>query len=76
MTAHELQEIFRELPAGTFTVHVAERTPINVSHNDFAMLKPDGGVLSVWDTEGRLHHIHAPAITRITHDVPTEPAEK
>jgi len=73
MTANELQGIFRELPAGPFTVHIAERTPIEVSHSDFAMLKPDGGVLSVWDTAGLLHHIHAPSITRVTHQIPSAP---
>jgi len=66
MTAHELQEIFRELPAGPFTVHIAERTPIEVSHTDFAMLSPSGGVLNAWDAEGHYHHIDAASITRIT----------
>ena len=70
MTAHELQEIFRELPAGTFTLHVAERTPIEVSHTDFAMLSPGGEVLIVWDTERHLHYINAPAITRIAIKAP------
>jgi len=70
MTAHELHEIFRERPPGPFTVHIVERTPIEVAHSDFAALKPDGGVLTVWDASDRLHHIHAPSITRITHGVP------
>ena len=67
MTAHDLQEIFRQLPAGPLTVHVAERTPIEVSHNDFAMLSPTGGIMNVWDADGRLHYIEAPSIIRITH---------
>ena len=73
MTAKELQAIFRELPAGAFTIHIIERTPIEVAHSDFAALKPDGGVLTVWDAEDHLHHIHAPSITRITHAVPSAP---
>lgn len=76
MTAHELQEIFRELPAGSFTVHIAERSPIEVSHSDFAMLSPSGGLLSVWDAEGRLHHIDALAITRITHQASARQSER
>ena len=70
MNAHELQNIFRELPTGPFTVHVAERTPIAIAHTDFAMLSPSGGMLTVWDAEGHLHHIDAPAITRITQGAP------
>lgn len=75
MSAHELQEIFRELPPGPFTVHIVERTPIEVAHADFAAIKPDGGVLTVWDIENRLHHIQAASITRITHEVPTSQTE-
>jgi hypothetical protein len=72
MNANELQEIFRELPVGPFTVHVAERTPIAIAHTDFAMLSPTGGLLTVWDAEGHLHHIGAGAITRITHGAPAD----
>jgi hypothetical protein len=50
MTAPELQQIFRELPAGPFVVHVSERTPIEVAHSDFASIAPGGAVLSAWDT--------------------------
>lgn len=70
MTAHELQEIFRELPAGPFTVHIAERTPIEVSHSDFSSIAPGGAVLSVWDAEGHFHFIDALSITRITLQAP------
>ena len=66
MTAHELQELFRELPAGAFTVHVAERTPLSVTHSDYASISPGGAVLSVWDAEGHFHFIDAHSITRIT----------
>jgi hypothetical protein len=68
--AHELQNIFRELPDGPFTVHVAERTPIGIAHADFDMLSPSGGLLTVWDIEGQLHHIDASSITRITQGAP------
>ena len=66
MIAHELQELFRELPAGVFTVHLAERTPVEVPHSDFASISPSGTVFTVWDTEGHFHWIDAAAITRIT----------
>ncbi len=66
MTSHQLQEIFRELPAGPLTVQVAERTPIEVSHSDFAMISPGGEILTLWDSDGHLHHINAPSVTRIT----------
>jgi hypothetical protein len=71
MTTHELREVFRDLPAGTFTVHVAERTPVAVAHTDFANISPSGGMLVVWDAEGHLHHIDALSITRITYHAPT-----
>ena len=70
MNAHELQNIFHELPAGPFTVHVAERTPIEVTHSDFASIAPGGAVLSAWDTEGHFHFIDAHSITRITVQTP------
>ena len=70
MTSHELQEIFRELPAGPFVVHIAERTPLEVTHSDFASIAPGGAVLSVWDAEGHFHFIDALSITRITIQAP------
>lgn len=70
MNAHELEEIFREMPAGPLTVHVAERTPIAIAHTDFAMLSPTGNLLTVWDADGHMHHIGAGAITRISHGAP------
>lgn len=72
MNATELEEIFRELPAGPFTVHIAERTPIGILHTDFAAISPTGGLLTVWDAEGHLHHVGAGAITRITHGAPAD----
>lgn len=70
MTAHELQALFRELPAGPFTIHVAERTPIEVAHSDFASISPDGGMLSTWDLDRHFHFIDALSITRITIQAP------
>ena len=72
MMPHEIQEIFRELPTGSFTVHIVERTPIEIPHTDFAMLSPDGGILTVWDAERHLHHIHAASITRISQRMSAE----
>ena len=72
MNALELQEIFRQLPAGPFTVHIVERTPVEVRHSDFAAISPTGGLLTVWDADGHLHHIAAPAITRITRGTPAD----
>jgi hypothetical protein len=72
MNATELHEVFRELPAGPFTVHVAERTPVEVRHSDFAAISPTGGLLTVWDAEGHLHHLGSGAITRITHGAPAD----
>jgi hypothetical protein len=71
MSARELQELFRQLPAGPFTVHVIERTPIEVAHSDFASISPDGGVLSTWDVDRHFHFIDAHSITRITIPAPT-----
>jgi hypothetical protein len=76
MTAHELQEIFRQLPAGAFTVHVVERTPIEVAHSDFASVSPGGTVVTVWDTEGHFHFIDALSVTRIASQAPAGQAER
>ena len=65
MTAHELQRIYRELPAGPFTVHIAERTPIEIAHSDFVAIAPDGTGLAAYDAEGWFHHIDTASITRI-----------
>jgi hypothetical protein len=75
MTAHELQRIYRELPAGSFVVHIAERTPIEVSHSDFASISPDGAVLSAWDAKRWFHHVDAISITRIQYRTPATHAE-
>jgi hypothetical protein len=75
MTAHELQQIFHELPAGPFVVHVAERTPIEVGHSDFASIAPGGAVLSAWDTASHFHFIDSSSITRITFQAPAPQAE-
>jgi hypothetical protein len=72
MSAEEIKEKLREMPPGPFTVHVAERTPIDVMHADFAMLSPSGRTLMVYDTERRMHHINADSITRISHEMPAE----
>ena len=75
MMTHELQAVFRELPAGPFTVHVAERTPIEVAHSDFASISPDGTVLSTWDVARHFHFIDAHSITRITLPAPLAQTE-
>lgn len=75
MTPPELQDIFRKMPAGAFTVHVIERTPIGVAHSDFASISPRGAALSVWDIEHHFHHIDAHSITRIAYEAPAETAE-
>jgi len=74
MTAEEIKEAIRAIPPGSFTIHVAERTPIEVLHTDFAMLSPSGRTLTAYDTERHLHHINADAITRISHELPAERA--
>lgn len=76
MNAHELQEIFRQIPAGSFAVHVAERPPIAVTHRDFASVSPSGSVLTVWDTEGHFHFIAAASITRVPCEVPAAPTQR
>jgi hypothetical protein len=47
---------------------VAERTPIEVPHSDFAAISPTAGLLTVWDVEGHFHYLDASAITRITRE--------
>ena len=75
MTAEEIKEAFREVPPGPFTIHVAERTPIEVLHTDFAMHSPSGRTLTVYDTERHLHIINADSVTRITFQLAAEHAE-
>jgi hypothetical protein len=75
MTAEEIKEAFRTIPAGPFTIHVAERTPIDVLHTDFAMVSPSGRTLVAYDTERHLHYIEADSVTRISHELPAERVE-
>lgn len=76
MTAEEIKEAIRSIPPGSFTIGVAERTPIEVLHTDFAMLSPSGRTRTVWDTERHLRHINADSIKRISHALPAEQSER
>lgn len=67
MSPLEFTTVLRQLPAGPFTLHVAERTTIEISHSDFAMLSPDTGILNVSDVNGSEHWIDTFAITRVAH---------
>ena len=71
MSADEIRETLREMPPGPFTVHLEERTHLDV-HTDFAMLSPTGRTLTAYDSERHLHHINTDSITRINHELPAE----
>ncbi len=66
MNAQELQDIFRQLPAGSFTIHLVEFTPIEVTHSDFASVSPTGHMLTAWDAQGHFHFIDGHSIIRVT----------
>ena len=74
MSADEIREALREMPPGPFTVHLEERTQLEILHTDFAMLSPMGRVLTAYDAERHMHHINTESITRISHDVPADRA--
>lgn len=65
MIAQELLTIFRALPPGPFTVHVADKPAIEVVHKIHAAPDPTGAHLKMWDRSGELHRVNVEAITRI-----------
>ena len=75
MSSDEIREALREMRSGPFTLHLEERTQLEVLHSDFAMLSPTGRTLTVYDAERHMHHINTDSITRITHQLPAERAE-
>ena len=74
MNADEIRQALREMPPGSFTVHLQELTQLEVLHTDFAMLSPTGRTLTAYEAERHLHHINTDAITRISHQLPAERA--
>ena len=66
MTGTELSNILNEIPPGPFTVHVAEKTPIEVLHTDFAMFSPNRETLVVYNTKGGMNYIDVAEITRLS----------
>ncbi len=65
MTSEQVKAVLADLPAGPFTVHVKERTPIEALHTDYAMLSPSGRTLNVYDAE-KMHWLDIESITRIS----------
>ena len=70
MTGTELRNILNDIPPGPFTVHVAEKTPIEVLHTDYAMTSPNRETLIVYNTKGGMNYIDVAEITRISRGKP------
>lgn len=66
MIGTELSNILNEIPPGPFTLHAAEKTPVEVLHTDFAMFSPNRETLVVYNTKGGINYIDVAEITRVS----------
>ena len=66
MKPQDARAAFEAIPTGRFTIHLAERNPIEVLHTDYAILSPSRRAMTVYDTDTKFHYIDAAAVTRFS----------